>query len=116
MKSELQIFGHNAMRSLSKEDMAALGPALEQHVMKIAEFEGERAFESPRSAAIAHEVGHAIVGTGRCAAVRCRRCSPRSTLYQSRQISRRRHGGSRQACQPADSRGVLGGSTQGVGR
>lgn len=40
------------------EEMAA---ALTEEVRKILATDGPRAFESPRSAAIAHEVGHAIV-------------------------------------------------------
>ena len=52
----------NALLVMSERDREALAPVLCEYAAALLKAEGLRAFENPRSAALAHEVGHAIVG------------------------------------------------------
>jgi hypothetical protein len=58
---QLLVGRYTPLQGLAPEDRAEAAETLTRIVRGILETDGPAAFESPRSAAIAHEVGHAIV-------------------------------------------------------
>jgi hypothetical protein len=63
LKRSKMSMAFNPWSAIPREERPAFEKILQSHTADLLQAHGIRAFQNPRSAAIAHETGHAIVGT-----------------------------------------------------
>jgi hypothetical protein len=61
MNNIFMIGGHNALKCLPEDEQRVVERNIAEILLRIYKQDGPREFENPKGAAVAHEVGHAIV-------------------------------------------------------